>query len=120
VTVPTWSSPLMASEMVLIHAPSTELYGTFAFQNRSVVSSASSWQEYSKLNVQGQNFGFSEPTKFKALSIDPNVGCDSVQWISDTSLTAACQINPPGSEVLFRLSVLQSFLDVQVMVCRLF
>jgi hypothetical protein len=116
VTVPTWLLPIASSENVLTRAPSTELYGTFAFQNRSFVSPAPFWQGYSVLTVQGQNFGFSQPDKFNALSIDPNVGCDSVHWISDTSLSTVCHVYPPGSEVLFRLSALRPLPDVQVMI----
>jgi hypothetical protein len=113
VTVPAWALPI-TSDNILIRVPSTELYGAFTFQNRSVVSSTPSWQAYSVLHVQGQDFGFSEVKKFQALTIDPNVGCDSVQWYSDSSLSAACQINPPGSEVTFRLSILQRFREDQV------
>jgi len=113
VTVPAWALPI-TSNNILIRVPSTELYGAFTFQNRSVASLTPSWQAYSVLHVQGQDFGFSEVRKFQALTIDPNVGCDSVQWYSDSSLSAACQINPPGSEVTFRLSILQPFQEDQV------
>lgn len=116
VTVPNWQFPATNSDSLLVRPPATELYGSFEFQNRSVLSlSSPSWQRYSALNVQGRDFGFFESKIFNSLSIDPDIGCDSVQFISDTSLSAACQVSPPGSEVVFRMSLLQSsFPKIQV------
>jgi hypothetical protein len=118
VTLPNWKFTAIASDNnILISEPSTEFYGTYAFQNRSIsLSTSSSWQSYSVLTVQGQNFGFFESSVFNSLSIDPDISCDSVQWISDTSLSAACEVSPPPSEVVFRMS--QSSGNVQVSLCK--
>jgi hypothetical protein len=116
VTVPNWQFPATVSDSILVRPPATELYGSFEFQNRSVLYlSSPSWQRYSALNVQGRDFGYFQSKLFNSLSIDPDIGCDTVQFISDTSLSAACQVSPPGSEVVFRMSILQSsFLTIQV------
>ncbi len=115
VTVPSWNFPAFSSDSIFIHRPSTEFYGTYAFQNRSILSpSFASWQIYSVITVQGQNFGFLEAKVFESLSMDPDIGCDSVQWFSDTSLSAACQVNPPASDVVFRMSLLKSSQNAQV------
>jgi hypothetical protein len=117
VSVPEWQLPAISFESVFAQAPSSELYGTFSFQNRSFASPPY-WHGWSILTVQGLNFGFLESTKFKSLSMDPNIPCENARWISDTSLSAACFVSPPGSEVLFRLSGLQSSQDDQVMNLR--
>ncbi len=119
VSVPAWQLPTIAVDSIFAPAPSCDLYGTFGFQNRSFMLPTPYWQGWSILTVQGMNFGFLESTKFKALSMDPNIACDSAQWISDTSFSAACFVSPPGSEVVFRLSGLQSFQDDQVLNLRL-
>ena len=112
VTVPIWEQTAFAPDSVRIRVPSTQLYGSFTLQNRTTTSS---WQIYSLLILQGQDFGFFESNIFKSLSIDPNIGCDSSNWISDSSFSAACRVNPPGSEVVFRMSTLQSVQNDQVL-----
>jgi hypothetical protein len=111
VTVPTWEHTAFAPDSVWIRAPSTQFYSSFTLQNRTTTSS---WQVYSLLILQGQDFGFFESNVFKSLSIDPNIGCDSSNWISDSSFSAACRVSPPGSEVVFRMSTLQSVQNDQV------
>jgi hypothetical protein len=112
VTVPVWQLTTFLPNSIRIRVPSTQLYGSFVFQNRTV---ASSWQAHSLITLQGQNFGFFDSSVFKSLSIDPNIGCDSSNWISDSSFSAACRVSPPGSEVVFRLSTLQSVQNEQVL-----
>jgi hypothetical protein len=67
------------------------------------------------LNVYGRNFGFFDAAKFKSLIIEPNIECYSAVWLSGTSLSSSCQVNPPGSDVVFQLSLLGLFQEVQVL-----
>jgi hypothetical protein len=113
VTVPVWHVPASFIDSSIFEPPTTLLYGTFAFQNVSLTSST--WAIYSALNVYGRNFGFFDAAKFKSLIIEPNIECYSAVWLSGTSLSSSCQVNPPGSDVVFQLSLLGLFQEVQVL-----